>query len=73
VNLNLSPDLVISTFVQYDNNSKTIGSNTRLRWTFDPLGALFLVYNHNLRRLISEDWGYDTSQLRLKVEYTLRY
>jgi hypothetical protein len=73
VNLNLSPDLVISTFVQYDNDSKTIGSNTRLRWTFDPLGALFLVYNHNLRRLISEDWGYDTSQLRLKVEYTLRY
>lgn len=73
MNLNLSPDLVISTFVQYDNNSKTIGSNTRLRWTFDPLGALFLVYNHNLRRLISEDWGYDTSQLRLKVEYTLRY
>lgn len=73
MNLNLSPDLVISTFVQYDNDSKTIGSNTRLRWTFDPLGALFLVYNHNLRRLISEDWGYDTSQLRLKVEYTLRY
>jgi len=71
--LNLSPDLVLSTFVQYDNDSKTIGSNTRLRWTFDPLGALFLVYNHNLRRLISEDWGYDTSQLRLKVQYTLRY
>ena len=27
----------------------SFGTNTRLRWTFNPLGELFVVYNHNLR------------------------
>src|SRR5829696_4608718 len=46
--LNVSPDLQLTSFVQYDNESDGFGTNTRLRWTFHPLGELFVVYNHNL-------------------------
>lgn len=40
VRLNFSPDLQLNSFVQYDNESESFGANTRLRWTFDPLGDL---------------------------------
>ncbi len=38
--LNISSDLNISLFVQYDNESNSVGSYSRLRWTFAPLGDL---------------------------------
>jgi hypothetical protein len=70
--LNFSPDLNFSTFIQYDRESRMVGSNTRLRWTFHPLGDLFLVYNHNLREL-TDRWSLDSNQFIAKVQYTLRY
>jgi hypothetical protein len=82
---NFSPDLQLTSFVQYDDESKKIGTNTRLRWTFHPLGELFVVYNYNVEdRLPDPDspgsslnrrsrWVLDGSQLMLKVQYALRY
>jgi hypothetical protein len=70
--VNFSPDLTISSFVQYDTDSRTVGTNSRLRWTFDPAGDVFLVYNHNLRDLGSR-WRLESNQLLVKVQYTLRY
>jgi hypothetical protein len=49
VKVNLSPNLQFNSYAQYDNQSETFGANTRVRWTFSPLGDLFVVYNHNLR------------------------
>ena len=49
VRFNVSPDLQVNSYVQYDSDSDLFGTNTRLRWTFSPLGDLFIVYNHNLR------------------------
>ncbi len=69
--LNLSPDLQFNSFVQYDTEDRSFGSNTRLRWSFDPRGDLFLIYNHNLRQLESS-WRKDASQLLVKVQYTFR-
>jgi hypothetical protein len=71
VQLNLSPDLQLNSFLQYDNESRSFGSNTRLRWTFDPLGELFVVYNHNISRLTG-DWAFAGNQLLFKVQYALR-
>ncbi|MEJ7809580.1 MAG: DUF5916 domain-containing protein [Gemmatimonadaceae bacterium] len=48
--VNVSPDLQLNGFIQYDNESRSLGTNTRFRWTFHPLGDLFVVYNHNLLR-----------------------
>ncbi len=71
--LNPSPDLQFKSFVQYDNASRTIGANTRLRWTFSPYGTVFVVYNHNLQRTPLERWGLESSQLLIKAQYVLRY
>lgn len=70
--LNASPDLGLTSFVQYDTSSGTIGSNTRLRWTFHPLGDLFIVYNHNLRDQLDR-WDFDSNQLQFKLQYAMRY
>ena len=70
--LNISPDLSISSYVQYDTESDTIGTNTRLRWTFKPAGDLFVVYDHNLRS-ITDRWQFDSNQLLVKLQYAFRY
>src|SRR5262249_15595335 len=46
--VNLSPDLQVSSFLQYDTESKSFGTNTRMRWTIRPTIDLFVIYNHNL-------------------------
>lgn len=48
-----------------------MGANTRLRWTFSPLGDLFLVYNHNIRD-ISERWVKNSNQFLAKIQYAIR-
>ena len=67
--LNLSSNLNFSSFIQYDNDSGSIGSYTRLRWTFAPLGDLFIVYKHNIQEAFPDRWSYDASQLIVKLTY----
>jgi hypothetical protein len=71
VRLNLSSDLQVNSFVQYDTADRAFGTNTRLRWTFHPRGDLFIIYNHNLREL-GERWQRDSNGLLVKVQYTFR-
>jgi hypothetical protein len=70
--LNVSSDLQLASFVQYDDESGQIGTNTRLRWTFDPLGDLFLVYNYNVVDRLDR-WALEATQLMVKVQYALRW
>ena len=74
--LNFSPDLQLNSFVQYQSESHSFGSNTRLRWTFDPLGDLFVVYNHNLVTRTGLDrrgLRFDSNELLLKAQYNFRF
>ena len=75
--LNVSPDLQLTSFVQYDNESQSFGTNSRLRWTFSPLGDLFVVYNHNLRTrdplTLRRELVFASNQLLVKVQYAFRY
>lgn len=70
--LNLSPDFNVSTFVQYDTDSRLLGSFTRLRWSPTPLSEVFLVFQYNWREeggeLVPENYG--TS---FKIQYTFRF
>jgi hypothetical protein len=70
--IGLSPDLDLSSFLQYDTATRSLGTNTRFRWTFHPLGDLFVVYNHNVDRATGE-WHYDNNELLIKVKYGFRY
>jgi hypothetical protein len=69
--LNISPDLSIASYVQYDTDSDTIGTNTRLRWTFRPVADLFVVYNHNVRSQLDR-WKLESNQLLVKLQYAWR-
>ncbi|MBX7183753.1 MAG: carbohydrate binding family 9 domain-containing protein [Vicinamibacteria bacterium] len=74
VRLNLSPDLQLNSFVQFDNETQTVGTNTRLRWTFHPQGDLFVIYNHNLRdfKESPSGWARDSNALMVKAQYAWR-
>jgi hypothetical protein len=70
--INFSSDLSIASYVQYDTESESVGTNTRLRWTFRPVADLFIVYNHNVRSILDR-WQLDSNQFLVKVQYALRY
>ena len=75
--VNLSPDLQINSFVQYDRDSHELTTNSRIRWTFAPAGELFIVYNHNAseRDPISmrRRWSFEANKLSVKAQYAFRY
>ena len=49
-----NPNLVLSTFVQYDTESQNVGTNTRLRWTIKPGNDLFVVWNRGWQRILTD-------------------
>jgi hypothetical protein len=71
VRLNISPDLQLNSFVQYDNITNSLGSNTRLRWNFRPEGDLFVIYNNNVTR-IGDRWNRTQDGLIVKFQYMFR-
>lgn len=71
VQLNMTSNLNFSTYIQYDNESDSMGSYSRLRWTFTPRGDLYLVYKHNMIRDITERWAYESNQLIVKLSFGL--
>ena len=73
-----SPDLEVSSYIQYDNQTRSIGSNSRLRWSFSPQGDLFIIYNHNLDETLDPlqrrtGWQFGSNQLLSKLQYAFRY
>ena len=69
--VNISSDLSISSYAQYDTESDLLGINSRLRWTFLPVADLFVVYNHNVRSLLDR-WEMQSNQLLVKLQYAWR-
>ena len=72
--LNLSPDLQFNTFIQLDNETRSIGTNTRMRWTFHPQGDLFVIYNHNIRDFKEgpAGWARESNAFLVKAQYAWR-
>jgi hypothetical protein len=67
-----SPDLTLDSFVQYDTESDSLGTNTRLRWDFTPASQLFFVVNYNFldpQGSFSGD-GYETT---IKIQHEVRF
>ena len=69
--VNISSDLSIASYLQYDTDSESVGTNTRLRWTFLPEAELFVVYNHNIRSIVDR-WQLESNQLLVKFQYAWR-
>jgi len=71
-----SPNLVLTSFLQYDTESQNIGNNLRLRWTIKPGNDLFVVWNRGWRRIIltPEDLSIvpDSDLFAVKLRWTFR-
>ena len=69
--------LVLTSFIQYDSESRNLGANTRLRWTLRPGNDLFVVWNRGWqRRLRSPREAVlepDSEMLAVKLRYTFRW
>jgi hypothetical protein len=75
VNYSASPFLAFSNLIQYDNRSRNLSWQSRIRWTMQPGNDLFFVVN--------QGWIHDVddrrfrldphdTQLSTKIQYTLR-
>ena len=71
VRYNASPNVSINSLVQYDTESHTIGSNSRLRWIITPTAELFVIYNHDLRDRLDR-WSFESNRFLTKFQYTFR-
>lgn len=70
--LNIFPNLQLSSFTQYEQ-SRTLACSNSLRWTFDPLGDIFIVYNHNMERSDDNRWEFVSNESAVKIQYTWRF
>lgn len=72
----LSAYVSLSSFLQYDTQTRNIGNNMRLRWTFRPGNDLFVVWNRGWKRLILSPTERsllpDTELLAVKLRWTFR-
>jgi Domain of unknown function (DUF5916)/Carbohydrate family 9 binding domain-like len=74
VRFNVTPDLQLNSFLQYDTESRELGWNARIHWIFSPLGDAFLVFNHNTLDSPGpgDRWLLRNRQLVAKVRYNFR-
>jgi len=71
-----TPQLILTTFIQYDNQSHNVGANTRLRWTIRPGDDLFVVWNRGWQRVIAEGGDLNLvpqdETVAIKLRWTIR-
>jgi hypothetical protein len=70
-----SPSLSLSNLVQYDNRSRNLGWQSRVRWTLQPGNDLFFAFNQGW---IEEDLGRlrfrtEDSKVSAKFQYSFRF
>jgi hypothetical protein len=71
-----NPNLVLTSYLQYDTESENIGNNMRLRWTIKPGNDLFIVWNRGWKRLFltRDEFAMqpETELLAVKLRWTFR-
>ncbi|MGE5234513.1 MAG: DUF5916 domain-containing protein [Acidobacteriota bacterium] len=67
-----TPNLVLSSFTQYDSGSSSLGTNNLLRWTIAPGRDLYLVWNHSWNRTAGERFSLhpQAEQVSAKLRWT---
>lgn len=72
IQFKFSPDLTLSSLVQYESEGDELGTNTRLRWTMTPVSELFFVVNYNWEK---RNGSYRTASYdnTLKIQHEFRF
>ncbi|UOY07052.1 carbohydrate binding family 9 domain-containing protein [Muricauda sp. SCSIO 64092] len=72
VRFNVTSNLQLNSYLQYDTDSRVLGLNARIHWIFSSLGDVFLVFNNNTINNINQPWELQNRQILLKVRYNFR-
>jgi len=72
VNVYFTPDLSWTNFVQYDNESESVGINSRVRWIIEPGNEIYFVLNQAIER-DDDSFRVQQSELTTKVGWTFRF
>ncbi len=75
LDFSISPQLTFSNLIQYDNRSRNLGLQSRIRWILKPGNDLFISFNQGW---INEDRGSlrflsSDSKIATKFQYTYRF
>jgi hypothetical protein len=70
---NFSPNVSWTNLVQYDNESRILGFQSRFRWILKPGNDLFLVLNRGWYRTFSHYFESSFDRLTAKLQYTFRF
>jgi hypothetical protein len=75
VNYTFSPRLAFSNLVQYDNRSRNLGWQSRMRWTLRPGDDLFFVFNQGWIQEPGENLRFDAMDRKIsaKFQYGFRF
>jgi hypothetical protein len=71
-----SPNLIFSTFIQYDTDSNSVGTNNRLRWTIRPGRDLFVIWNRNWQKIVTSpnlSLVPESDLIAVKLRWTFRF
>lgn len=75
LNFAISPRLTFSNLIQYDNRSRNLGWQSRMRWTLRPGNDLFISFNQgwlsdpdSSLRFVAQD-----TKIAAKFQYTFRF
>lgn len=75
VNFSASPYLTFSNLLQYDNESRNLGWQSRVRWILHPGNDMFVVFNQGW--IQEEDGGFryraEEGKVSAKFQYTFRF
>jgi hypothetical protein len=70
---NFTPNISWANLVQYDNESRILGFQTRFRWILRPGNDLFLVLNRGWKRTFEQDYVSSFDRGTVKLQYTFRF
>jgi hypothetical protein len=77
VNFAASPSLALSNLIQYDNRSRNLGWQSRVRWTLQPGNDLFIAFNQGWVQEEQENrslrFRTEDTRLSMKFQYSYRF
>jgi hypothetical protein len=75
VSYSASPSLSFSNLIQFDNRSKNLGWQGRIRWTLQPGNDLFFAFNQGWIQEDTSSLRFNTgdSKLSAKFQYSFRF
>jgi hypothetical protein len=71
-NILFSPEITFNNYLQYDNNSRTVGVQSRFQWIVKPGNEIIVAWTSKLSKPL-ERYVMDESALRFKIKYNIRF